>query len=596
MATIQYDTKTGKKLTSGQSTIVNGVSVRQGSTYNAPGSSSGGSLGGGSSSVINIDSNPGQSLAPGQAYTYQGNTYTQPGGSSTPTIGSSPSLSTPINIDSNPGQILNPGQTYTYQGQTYTQAGTPTPPSNILPTDTIGNNPKVTIPDQPLATDYTGLLNGLNGTNVNDTANAGINVNTQNNADILTQFQDLIGTPPSTADAYQKAQQQTDLLNKQQTVNDLTANLNQIVTQGQAASLQLESNAGGKGVTSTFLSRQQQEISRNVAIQALPVSAQLNAATANLQTAQQNVDTLFKIYSTDLTNAYNYRVQIATAFKEVATKSEDAKLNIFLKQIETQQTQTQAMLADGKSYAKIAFANGQSSLGAKIMGLNPNSPTYQQELVKLITEVKDPNMALDLSIKRQQLANLQKTNSLMGEPTAKEKKDEALALKSAQGQTGVLKEKVSLIDSILESDGIHDSVGTNPFGRGIKGAYNSWTGVNQQFAGGVHKLASREFLDALIGAKAQGATFGALTDREGDALRAAATQLNDWEIKDKNGLGTGVWNIDEESFKKELNNLKRLANTGIQNAQGTVLEQEEQSLLDNIFSPDNMAIDPGNYY
>jgi hypothetical protein len=54
-----------------------------------------------------------------------------------------------------------------------------------------------------------------------------------------------------------------------------------------------------------------------------------------------------------------------------------------------------------------------------------------------------------------------------------------------------------------------------------------------------------------------------LTDREGDALRASATQLNDWEIKDDKGVPTGVWNIDEASFKKELNNLKTLAQRAI---------------------------------
>ncbi len=39
-----------------------------------------------------------------------------------------------------------------------------------------------------------------------------------------------------------------------------------------------------------------------------------------------------------------------------------------------------------------------------------------------------------------------------------------------------------------------------------------------------------------------------------------------------------------------------VAQKGIQNAQGTVLEQDERSLLDNIFSPDNMALDPALYY
>lgn len=252
---------------------------------------------------------------------------------------------------------------------------------------------------------------------------------------------------------------------------------------------------------------------------------------------------------------------------------------------------------------KLSVAQSQdpnkSSILASLSQIDTSKPEAFNQAMTLLGQVKDPMVQLDLALKRQQLATAQKQYQLLGEPTPTEKKKEAEALKSQQGQTDTLKEKVNLIDSILESKGLASRVGTTPFTR--KGLLNvsliaDVTGQGQQFAGGVHKLASREFLDALIGAKAQGATFGALTDREGDALRAAATQLNDWELKDKNGLGRGIWNIDEQSFKKELNNLKRLANLGIMRANGTAFEQDEQSLLDNLFSPDNMALDPANYY
>lgn len=103
-----------------------------------------------SSSIINIDSNPGQKLQPGQVYTYKGQTYTQPGAAPTqtytppantytaPTQTYTPPAPTytaptptytapksttpaPVNIDSNPGQRLSSGTVYTYQGKTYTQ-------------------------------------------------------------------------------------------------------------------------------------------------------------------------------------------------------------------------------------------------------------------------------------------------------------------------------------------------------------------------------------------------------------------------------------------------------------------------------------------
>lgn len=217
---------------------------------------------------------------------------------------------------------------------------------------------------------------------------------------------------------------------------------------------------------------------------------------------------------------------------------------------------------------------------------------------------------LDTQLKQAQLSKLNKEISLLGEPTPKEKEAEAKALQTKEGQSLVLKEKINLIDSIYNNAGMQYRVGTNRSSRqgyfagvaGIGGVGQSVPaliseakGQGQQFAGGVHKLASREFLDALIGAKQQGATFGALTDREGDALRAAATQLNDWEIKDKRGMPTGRWNIDEVSFKRELDNLKRLAYKGIANSGGTLLQDDELTALDNIYN-DSALMNPSSYY
>lgn len=436
----------------------------------------------------------------------------------------------------------------------------------------------------------------------------------KNSNDILQQMMESINNTPDTGKIENDLRNRFQIEQKQQQVTALSEQLGAIVAKGQQAQLALPNQ--GRGIPEFILNGQNAQIARQTAIDSLPVSAALQAAQGNLEMANDSLNKLFQIYSDDATNKYNARNKMYEVVYNAADKKEQRALDNLKTQNDRAYQEQQTIIADKKSYAKMAIANGQSALFSQINNLDTNSPTYQNDLSKLVSQVKDPNFQLDLSIKKQQLANLQKTNSLMGEPTAADKKKEAQALKTSSGQTDVLKEKVSLIDGILESGGMNSRVGTSIVSRtpqgffgtlgktltvvGIPGllgdAYDKLSGQGQQFSGGVHKLASREFLDTLIAAKQSGATFGSLTDREGDALRASATQLNDWEIKDRNGLGTGVWNIDEESFKKELNNLKRLANTGIQNAQGTVLDQEETSTLDNIFSPDNVAIDPSNYY
>lgn len=101
-------------------------------------------------------------------------------------------------------------------------------------------------------------------------------------------------------------------------------------------------------------------------------------------------------------------------------------------------------------------------------------------------------------------------------------------------------------------------------------ALPQFSGQAQNFIGDVEQLTSKEFIDNLINVKGQGATFGALTEKEGMALRDAATKLNNWKITDSNGKTIG-YNIDEANFIKELNNIKQLAQKGIVYKGGNIL-------------------------
>jgi hypothetical protein len=92
----------------------------------------------------------------------------------------------------------------------------------------------------------------------------------------------------------------------------------------------------------------------------------------------------------------------------------------------------------------------------------------------------------------------------------------------------------------------------------IGGAKDTITGERQNFIGSVEQLVDQEFLDKLISVKAKGATFGALTDREGEALRNSATKINKWRILDNNDRTTG-YNISEKEFKKELEKSQNLS-------------------------------------
>ena len=115
------------------------------------------------------------------------------------------------------------------------------------------------------------------------------------------------------------------------------------------------------------------------------------------------------------------------------------------------------------------------------------------------------------------------------------------------------------------------------------GLTSALTGEGQQLSGAVHQLTSGLTLQTLIEAKANGATFGSLTDGERSMIASAATKLNDWEIKDDKGNPTGYWNIDEASFKKELQTIQDLSRRALQKSQGTLMTPDEQKILDASF-------------
>jgi len=270
---------------------------------------------------------------------------------------------------------------YTYKTDA---SGTPTGapisnPSSVINPSTLGtDNTKVTIPE-PVVTDATSALAGLSAANQTrlDNQLALQNASDTSNTNLLKTLTDSIGTQPSEAQAY------TDMFGQpisaenyqaqQKNVNELTARLDSITKGAQVAQQTLESQAGSKGVTSTFLGRQQQEISRSAAIQGLPISAELNAAQGNLQTATDNLNTLFKLKMDDATNAYNYKKDLYTAFYNVAATSEKAKLDLSMKALDNQYSEDQAKIA---SKLELGIYKAKAQIDANAMGSVNSNPTY----------------------------------------------------------------------------------------------------------------------------------------------------------------------------------------------------------------------------
>lgn len=233
------------------------------------------------------------------------------------------------------------------------------PRSNVVDTNTLGvNNSKITVPE-PTATDYSALIPAP--------IIAPEQTATQETDKALKDYLKSLEGVPSSEDAYAKAQKETQILKKQKLVTDLTGQLNAIVSKGQAN--QLAQVGQGRGIPEAIIGGIQAQIGRETAIAALPVQAQLSAAQGDLEMANENLDTLFKIYSDDAEREYSIRKEQKKVVYDIATAKEKRALEVADKLEERAYNQTQKLITTKTDIAKEAAKNGASaSILTKIAG------------------------------------------------------------------------------------------------------------------------------------------------------------------------------------------------------------------------------------
>jgi hypothetical protein len=410
-------------------------------------------------------------------------------------------------------------------------------------------------------------------------------------------------------------------------VSDLAKQLKELAT--QAINVDLGTKAQNlaldqQGMTQGAVNNMSNANIRESAIKLLGISQQSNILQGNYDTAKANADAIINAKYFQLENDLKAKqIQLQGLKDYVLTlaqeKRAETQKNLLAKQASD--------LADAKQtakdnsnlaldYAKYAYDGGQSQLASQITALDTTSPTFKQDFAKLQSQIQNPMAKLDIAIKQQQLAKAQKETALLGAPSISETKATTAALQSAKNSVPVIQDKLDLIDILKTSPGLAERVGPNALSRlspatnkgltgipgnligGIKNIFmhpiNEITGKGEQFKGGIQRLTTGLSLDALIKAKQQGATFGALSDAEMRILANSATQLNNWEIKDDKGNPTGVWNIDQKSFVTELNRIRTFLQKSLETAQGTTMTPDEQSTMDELFTNQDASSFYGN--
>lgn len=493
---------------------------------------------------------------------------------------------------------------------------------------------------QPQTTDLTKQLQELMGGQPSST-------------DLYNQAYNASGIDTAQQDALAKRRA---VRSAQAKLGGIQSQLQAVADSAKQQNLQLEQsiNQGSTGVggagalaSGSFLNVRQQEINRQAAIASLPLQAQALAAAAEvaglqgdaeyaqstLGMAQEKLDTVFKLMSQDSSRKQELQMKMFDVIYNDASKKEQQQIDAMKTKSANNMSLYNNFVNDVRSSAS-AISGYQADVAKQmsevVARLNPSSKTFQSDYAKAKTDfanlqgkvVMSPVARLDIAFKQLQLAKAQKELSLLGEPTPAETKAIKAALKEANASIPVMQDKIDAVDALKTNAGLSSRVGTNflsrtPQGKGILGTLGkitagiikapltlgagtfadisaSITGAGQNFAGGVHKLVGGLTLQELIAAKARGATFGALSDSELRILANSATAISDWEIKDKDNKGIGIWNIDEASFKKELDTIKTLTQRAIIQTQGGVFSNEESSLLDELYGAETVS--PANYY
>lgn len=134
-----------------------------------------------------------------------------------------------------------------------------------------------------------------------------------------------------------------------------------------------------------------------------------------------------------------------------------------------------------------------------------------------------------------------------------------------QADIAATQSKVDELNNLLNHKGLNSSVGTTWLGR--IGIADKLTGEKQDFIAKVQRLLSESTLQSLIDAKADGATFGALSEGELKILQSAASNIGTWAVKDKNGNIVG-YDVSATKFKEEINRIKSEYDTLLKDTAG----------------------------
>lgn len=488
-------------------------------------------------------------------------------------------------------------------------SGSPTIP-DVLTSDNLSSGGSLTLPSSPPPTDFRATTQSSL-----DQLLASFNVATkeeQAQDDLSSQILRSISTLGGEKTRGLELEKEAGLPVQRQELQNVINQLQGLQKEAAAIPLQIQQDFQGLGATRGGVQPIQTARLRENAIKSLGLAAIGQTLQGNVALAESSIqralDAEFEPEKTKLDllkQAYDFNKD---RLERVDKRRADT-LNLLIKERER-------ILEDEKNNKEEIYKIGSvaTKYGAPQRVVQQIfSAKSREEAVALASQyLVDPaakfeleSARLDNVLKKAQINKIQRETALLGEMSDSERKAQQELLANAKTAIPLLEDKVSLIGTLKSHPGLETRVGPSRyarqgylvgipglggFGKSLKATAADATGKGQAFAGGVHQLTAKETLDSLLSLKRAGGTLGALNEGERITLQNAATKLNDWEVKDGKGNGTGYWNISESEFLRELETIQRLANVAVTQARGSLFSSEEDSLLNSalgsqVFNP-----------
>jgi len=379
-------------------------------------------------------------------------------------------------------------------------------------------------------------------------------------------FQQYLGNQPqapNATDTFKKLKKESGLVEAEQAVQNYTSQLNTITSNAQAQSLSLENQ--GRGQTGSFVGGEQARISREAAIQALPVQALLANAQGNKELAQNHLDTMFKLQMQDAQSKYDYDTKVLGAVYEFATQSEKRRLDVMAQEKENEFTLKRDEIQFGrqKYMAQMGIDADMAMFNAKQKAENPTAPTAPSALslankensINQLNALTKPSSGMSSSVGTSYLTRSTGFWGSVGKVFT--------GLLGGAG-TGAVVGSVVPGAGTLAGGAVGAIIGTGASLVSLaKQSYSKLSGSEQSFIGGVSQIVGQLTVDKLAQAKGAGVTFGALSDGERGLIAESASLIKSYEMREKGKPDGKVigYNASQKAMQLELNkinNFKRL--------------------------------------